>query len=330
LDRRTLLKAVASAPLAVTFLTGASMAQTLTASTGPAPQTVSFPSGACHVVAHLYLPDGYDPARRYPAVAIGGSFASVKEQMGGIYGIEMARRGVMALAVDYRNYGQSSGAIRQYEDPDGKGKDLSAALKFLRGRPDVSGTGLLGVCTSGGTVLYTAAEDPGVGAVATVAGFFSEPALQTLLQGSAERVEKRRAEGRRAQEHYDTAGVIDLIRPYHDSDKTAANVGPMEYYMDQTRGGGVREWRNQFAVMSWGPMLDFDPVSKAPRVTAPTLVVHSDGSAFPDQARKVYDLLAGPKTLHWAEGEHFDFYDQADQVRDAVDKVAAHFHAALG
>ena len=89
------------------------------------------------------------------------------------------------------------------------------------------------------------------------------------------------------------------------------------------------EWRNAFAVMGWGPMLDFDPVSKAPRVTAPTLVIHSDGSAFPEQARKVFELLAGPKELHGAEGEHLDFYDQAKQVRESADRVAAHFRTNL-
>ena len=76
-------------------------------------------------------------------------------------------------------------------------------------------------------------------------------------------------------------------------------------------------------------MLGFNPVSKAPRVTAPALVIHSDGSTFPDQARKVYGLLAGPKELHWALGEHLDFYDQAAQVRVSADRAAAHFRATL-
>jgi len=305
------------------------MSQTLSARSAPKPLIVSFPSGDGHVVAHLYLPEGYDPSRRYPAVAVGGSFASVKEQMGGIYAGELARRGVMAMAIDYRNYGQSSGAIRQYEDPASKAADMSAALKFLRNRPDVSGTGILGVCTSGGVALYAAAQDPSVGAVAIAAGWFAEPAVSLLVYGGAEGVEKHRAAGRLAKERYENTGVIETIPAYHNTDQTAANVGPLEYYMDPTRGGGVPEWRNEFAVMSWGSMLDVDPVSKASRVTAPTLIIHSDGSAFPDQARKVYGLLAGPKELHWAEGSHFDFYDQAAQVRASADRAAAHFRAAL-
>lgn len=305
------------------------MAQTLKAAVGLEPLTVSFPSGDSHVVGHLYLPEGYDPSHRYPAVAVGGSFSSVKEQMGGIYAGEMARRGIIALAIDYRNYGQSGGQVRQYEDPQAKAADLSSALRYLRARHDVSGTGLLGICTSGGTVLYTAAEDPNVGAVASVVGFFSEPSLQVLMQGGAEGVERRRVAGRQAQALYEKTGVIETIKAYHATDLTAANVAPLDYYFDQNRGA-VPEWRNAFAVMAWGSMLDFDPVSQASRVTAPTLVIHSDGATFPDQARKVYDRLAGPKTLFWTEGGHLDFYDHADRVREAADRAAAHFTAKLG
>jgi fermentation-respiration switch protein FrsA (DUF1100 family) len=123
-------------------------------------------------------------------------------------------------------------------------------------------------------------------------------------------------------------GVIEIIKAYHDTDQTAANVAPLPYYFDAARGA-VRAWRNDFAVIAWEVMLDFDPVSAASRVTAPTLIVHSEGSAFPDQARKTHALLAGPKALYWAEGAHLDFYDKAKQVRDAADHVVAHFRRYL-
>jgi fermentation-respiration switch protein FrsA (DUF1100 family) len=88
---------------AILFSTGnIVMAQTLTEKTQPKPQKVSFESGDGTVVANLYLPEGRDSSRRYPAVAVGGSLTSVKEQMGGNYAGELARRGIIALAVDYR------------------------------------------------------------------------------------------------------------------------------------------------------------------------------------------------------------------------------------
>ncbi|RDJ23122.1 alpha/beta hydrolase [Bosea caraganae] len=308
-------------------LPGVSMATTLSAGNGPAPQKIRFDAGDSFVVGHLYLPDGYSAERRHPAVVIGGSLTAVKEQMGGIYAIEMARRGFLALAIDYRHYGESGGEPRQYENPESKAEDLVAAVSYLAARPDVrpSGIGLLGICTSGGTVLYAAARDRRIAAIASVASHLAEPSITPLLYGGPDGVARRRAVGRAAREEFQRSGRNALIPSYHDSDQSASHVGPMPYYMDKARGGGVAQWTNALSVMSWEPWLDFDPVSQAAKITAPALIVHSDGCALPDQARKVHGLLQGPKTLHWTSGDHFAFYDGPDKVREAADVTAAHF-----
>jgi dipeptidyl aminopeptidase/acylaminoacyl peptidase len=164
------------------------------------PEKVRFPSGDTHVVAHLYRP-GDVGSERYPAVVVGGSLTAVKEQMGGIHAAELARRGFVTLSLDYRNYGESGGRIRQYEDPEGKAQDLVAALEWLTRRPDVRShqLALLGVCTSGGTVLYAAAWDERIKAVACVASHFAEPAITPSLYGGPEGVERRRAAARAAR-----------------------------------------------------------------------------------------------------------------------------------
>ncbi|KAJ0418314.1 Alpha/Beta hydrolase protein [Aspergillus carlsbadensis] len=293
------------------------------------PKTVSFPCGTDSIAGHLYLPDNYDSTQRYPAVVVGGSFTSVKEMMGGTYAGEMARQGIIALSIDYRNYGQSDGAIRQYEDPASKAADLSAAVEYLVGRPDVAGTGLLGVCTSGGTVLYPAATDPRVKAVATVVGFFQSPAITRILHGGEEGIMHRQTAGQQAQQVYNNTGEIHMIRAYGGPPNATVNPGPQVYYDDPLRGGGVSQWRNEFAVASWGPWLEFDPVSQAAHVTAPTLMIHSEDAAFPDQARAVYNNLGPKKQIIWTNGTHYDFYDSPETVRFSADKVSEHFHAIL-
>lgn len=307
---------------------GNAMSETLTERSEPKPQKVSFPSGDGFVVGNLYLPEDHDPSRRYPAVAVGGSLSSVKEMMGGLYAGELARRGIIALALDYRNYGESSGAKRQYEDQGSKAEDLSAALRFLKKRSDVSGTGLLGVCTSGGTIMYAAARDPNVGAIAAAAGMFGEPSFMEQMMGK-EAIAQRMAVSREARRQYDEDGIIEIVPTYEPGNKQAVSASASEYYMDQTRGGGVRPWRNEFALMGWEGWLAFDPITQAAQVKAPALIIHSDGATFPDQARKAYGLLAGPKDLHWAEGKHFDFYDDAETVRQSADRIAAHFRKTL-
>jgi fermentation-respiration switch protein FrsA (DUF1100 family) len=310
---------------------GVSMAMTLTAA-GSSPLKVRFKAGDSFAVGNLYTPGGYQPASRYPAVVIGGSLTSVKEQMGGIYAIEMAERGFLALAIDYRSYGESGGEPRQYEDPESKAADLSAAVGYLAARQDVlpDRVALLGICTSGGTVLYTAARDSRIGAVACVASHLAEPDVTNpVLYGGAEGVAARRAAGRGARAEWERTGKNATILAYHNTDLSASHVGPMEYYMDKTRGGGVKEWTNAFAVMSWEPWLDFNPLRAATQVTKPTLIVHTDNCALPDQARKAHALLKGPRSLHWTSGEHFQFYDDSEKVREAADVAALHFRTYL-
>ncbi|KAH7410885.1 Alpha/Beta hydrolase protein [Cadophora sp. MPI-SDFR-AT-0126] len=164
--------------------------------------------------------------------------------MGGIYAGELARRGIIALAIDYRNYGESSGAFRQFEHPQAKAQDLSAAVAYLTSREDVSSAGLLGVCTSGGNVLTAGASDSNVKAIATVAGFFQFPDIgkdaTTHLHGL----------GQKAQELYDKTGEIDTILLYGGEKGEGVNPGPQPYYGDTERGN-VPEFRNEFALAAW-------------------------------------------------------------------------------
>lgn len=333
LSRRAFIgtSAIAVASLATVGAPSANAEGRLSSEDGVAPTKVRFDSGDSFIVGNLYLPGDYDDGSQYPAVVVAGSLTSVKEQMGGVYALEMSRRGFMALALDYRHYGESGGEPRQYEDPEAKALDLSAALTYLASRADVRSDGLLllGVCTSGGTVLYTAARDERVAAVACVASHLAEPSITPALYGGEEGVASRREAAKTARAAYEATGENELILAYHNTDTTASHLGPMPYYMDQTRGGGVAAWTNAFAVMSWDNWLDFDPVSQAAGVTIPTLIVHTDLCALPEQARKTYAALKGPKTLHWTTGDHFEFYDGPEKVGEAVEVAAQHFRRHL-
>ena len=62
---------------------------------------------------------------------------------------------------------------------------------------------------------------------------------------------------------------------------------------------------------------------RADHVQVPTLIVHSDGSVFPDNARLVHRRLRGKKELLWTDGNQTDFYDQPTQVGLAVEAADA-------
>jgi fermentation-respiration switch protein FrsA (DUF1100 family) len=118
------------------------------------------------------------------------------------------------------------------------------------------------------------------------------------------------------------------IPAYSETEQSAVNFGPsgsFDYYLNE-EWGNVPEYKNEFAVMAWDTMLSFDPISKASGVEVPAIVVHSDESAFPDNARKFYSELQGPKELVWADGNHYDYYDSPAQIDNAVKNIARFFN----
>lgn len=290
---------------------------------------IRFDSEGHSLAGDLYLPADFKADQQYPAAIVGGSLTSVKEQMAGTYAEKLAGQGIVALAFDYRHYGASEGQPRQFEDPAIKLKDLQAALDYLLAQDFVKAVGAVGVCTSGGNVAYLAAADERLGATATVAAWLPDAAALPLLYGSEERVSTLRATGREAKAAYTQSGTNAIIPAYHNTDQTASHVGPMEYYMDQNRGGGVPEWKNEFAVMSWDTWLDFDPIPHAAAIHTPFIMIHSDGSALPHNAKAFFEQLPGEKELVWGDGNHFDYYDQPAQVNAAVEAISRFFKAQL-
>ena len=295
------------------------------------PQKISFQRDGLALAGSLYTPQPFDTQGKYKALIVQGSLSSVKEQMPALYAQHFADKGFVVLTFDYSHYGQSDGEPRQVESPAEKLLDLQAAVTYLTGQPYVQAVGMVGVCTSAGNAAYLAAADQRIKALATVAGYLPDPALLNGLLGE-EKLATRREAGAAAKRHYTDTGEQTIIPVYSETDQAAANYAPTagayDYYLNPARGG-VPAWRNAFAVQSWDEWLAFDPMSKAVAITIPTIVVHSNGCAFPDQAKKFYAQLPGEKELVWADGTHYDYYDSPAQVENAVKNVARYFNTHL-
>ena len=290
---------------------------------------ITFKSGELTLAGNLYLPANFQPIKKYLAVIVAGALTSVKEQMASIYAKALAKKGFIALAFDYANYGESEGLPRQFEDPIQKLNDLKAAITILEDQHYIKNIGALGICTSGGNMAYLAADDKRLKAMATVAAWLPNKEVLPLLYGSKEKVAELNALGEKASKAYAGTGENKTILAYSNTDETASHFGPMEYYMDNSRGGGIKEWKNEFAVMSWPTWLAFDPMTKAKNIDTPTLIVHSDNSALTQNAKDFYNDLKGEKELAWLEGDHFDFYDQKDKVDEAIKRTALFFNNHL-
>lgn len=292
---------------------------------------VSFERDGLKLVGNLFTPEGFAENGHYNAVVVQGSFTSVKEQMPGTYAQKFADQGFVALAFDYSHYGESAGDPRQLEAPAEKLRDLQAAVSFLTGLPYVQAVGMVGICTSGGNEAYLGAAEPRLKALATVAAFLPGPALFNMMYGE-EGVAQRKEAAAASRCKYQETGEVDMVPAYSEVDPSAVNyrpaAGAYDYYLNEARGN-VPEYRNESALMGLDEFLEFDPVSKASAITTPTMVVHSDGCAFPDEAKKFYSELQGEKELVWADGTHYDYYDSQAQIDNAVANVTRFFRTHL-
>src|SRR6478752_7773145 len=115
-------------------------------------------------------------SRPVAAVVTTGPLTSVKEQATGAYARALAARGFAALTFDHRTFGESEGLPRQFENPEGKARDVNAAVTALgadgrtRDLPIVA----VGICAGGGYMARAVADDERIAVFAGVAGYYSD------------------------------------------------------------------------------------------------------------------------------------------------------------
>ena len=293
---------------------------------------IEFHRDGLALVGNLFTPEDFDENGHYPAVLVQGSFSSVKEQMAGTYAEKFAKQGFVALTFDYAHYGESGGEPRQLEVPDEKLADLQAAVTYLLDLPSVQNVEVVGVCTSASNAVYLAAQDSRVKAFATIAGFLVNSDVFAATYGE-DGMERRREQAAAAKKRYEETGEQTLITVYSETDEEAANYIPMEGafdYYDNTERGNVPEYVNKLDVQSWSNWLSFDALGAASDITIPTMVVHSDESALPDNANALYTVVQGEKELVWGDGNHYDYYDSPKQMDFAVENVSRFFRTHVG
>jgi fermentation-respiration switch protein FrsA (DUF1100 family) len=234
-----------------------------------------------------------------------------------------------ALSFDYRTYGESGGEPRQIESPQWKVRDITAATRFLMSREEVDAerVGGMAICASVMYMAHAIAQGAPLKAFATSAAWIHDPQTVGLMYGGDEGLKARIDAGLAAREKYRETGEVDYVPAESPDDADAAMVG-VEFYEREDRGN-IPEWTNRFAVMQWPEWLTLDGVAPARAIGVPTAMIHSDGSALPDNVRRFHAALAGPKSLVWMEGEHTEFYDHEPTVTYAARAAAGHLKTAL-
>ena len=287
-------------------------------------ERVTFESGGETLVGNLYIPAGVTGENRTDGIVVTGAWTTIKEHMPGTYAAEMAKRGEIALAFDFRTWGESGGATRSFENPQIKIEDIIAAGEFLSTRPEVEGVNGLGICASAGYMATAAEQSSTFETIALVAPWLHNAAIAEEVYGGADGVAGLIETGRNAAATEAETGEPQLI-PATGPEGSASLMPGVPYYTEEGLGM-IPEWENTFNLASWEGWLTFDGVRAAPGISQPLMIVHSEDAAIPAGAHQFFADLTTDKEELWIDGvTQFDFYHREDAVNAASDAVAAFF-----
>ena len=299
---------------------------------------INFKSQGLNLVGNIYYPAEFQENKSYPAIIVSGSWTTVKEQMAGLYAQKLAENGFITLAFDFRNFGESEGEPRFYENPSLKKEDIKNAVTYLQSLAEVDNEkiGAFGVCAGSMYTLMAASEDKRIKSVATAASWLHDAEAVKLFYGGEEGVNAKIETAQKAKTNYAENGVVEYIPTISTEDESAAMYGPYDYYLNPERGA-IKEWSSdKFAVMSWEDWLKTDPMPTAKNLTCPTLMIHSDGAVLPQYTKNYFDKIASTdKQLHWMATEletpfhQFNFYDQKEEVNEAVGQAVNWFEQKM-
>ncbi len=284
----------------------------------------SFKSDDATLVGTLHRPLGTPKG----VVVITGPLTSVKEQAPGAYAAAMAEEGFTALAFDHRHFGESDGAPRQYENPDQKIADVSAAVTALKA--DVPGLPIfaLGVCAGAGYMASAVAQDDRIKAFGGVAGFYHDAAQSKEWMGDG--YDDAIAKGQAAREVFEATGNADMIPAVAKEGERAMPMDEAFEYYGTDRGGEATfpNYKNQFAVMSRETTTPYDVMSAAEKIAQPVLMIHSEDALSPMLARRFAERLPHLPEMTWVDSTgQIDFYDDPKLIGPAAAKLAKFFAA---
>lgn len=265
-----------------------------------------------------------------PGVVISGSWLTVKEQMADRYAREFAARGYTALTFDFAGFGASAGEMRQTEMPSRKIQDIVAVTRFMQTQSFVrpQRIGYVGICASAQYAAAALEAGAPIGSLAAIAGWFHDAETVAPYYGGHEGLDARIGRGAAALANRIAGHSRPLVPAYAQGDERAGMFIPLDYYANPERGA-IPQWRNEMDEATWLYWLTFDGVRHAERLRVPTLFVHGDECALPDNVRRIHSRMPGPKRLVWERGFQVDFYDRSDLVALSVSAADEHFRATL-
>ena len=227
---------------------------------------VRFASVGIRCAGTLYRPDGgADPVA---CVVMGPGGTLTRRDGMPAYAERFADSGLAALSFDYRHWGESEGEPRRWFSLREQLEDWRAAVAYARTLDgvDPDRIALWGMSTAGGHVLLTAADDPRIAAVVSIAPFADGLAFNLRPAPLSVQV---RGMWRAVREVVTRRPVtVPVAGP---PGTLAANAAPeaLTGFEGLTAGS---DWRNEVNSSAALAMFRYRPVRRAGDIKAPVLL----------------------------------------------------------
>ncbi len=288
------------------------------------------------VVANMYTPANYDPAKKYPAIVVAHPNGGVKEQVAGLYAQNLAEQGYITIAFDAAYQGGSSGSPRYTDKPQNRIEDIRAAADFITQYPGVDAEylGLLGICGGGGYSIKAAQTDKRFKTVATVSMFNTGDARRNgFMRSQKDTIQQRLADVAKVRATEAAGGKIQYS-PSFGQNMTPEQVAALPFemyrqgyeYYAQTHAHPNSQTNN--TIDSFQDLIEFDVNTNVDLINQPLLMIAGEKADSLYMTEEVFANATGTNNKELflvPNATHIETYWKQPYVQQITEKLTGFY-----